>query len=203
MSRRTNTDRHGRNGRPLSDALRKRIFAALKERGIDDELRHEVQYAATGKASLKDFTTDDARRLLEHLGCRDPRGHDRSHVPARERRRRYTDPRGITHIHVAPTVRQDSIRYAYSLMYDIISYEKSLAEMGEMDLPPMWQAKPGPRLDGWAAMLTKKEAVAVSMLMEEEASRLIVQLRNRLGWLKKKEMSDKSDASDASDKARK
>jgi len=53
---------------PLSDSMRRRIFAAYREKGVDQDNRHAVQEAATGKRSLKEFTNGDAYRLLDHLG---------------------------------------------------------------------------------------------------------------------------------------
>ena len=50
--------------------LRRAIFAACRQRGIDSDLRHEIQLGATGKASLTEMTTDDMRKVLDAVNGR-------------------------------------------------------------------------------------------------------------------------------------
>ncbi len=50
--------------------LRRAIFAACRQRGIDSDLRHEIQLGATGKASLTEMTMDDMRKVLDAVNGR-------------------------------------------------------------------------------------------------------------------------------------
>lgn len=50
----------------MSD-LRRLIFAACRDLGIDTDARHDLQMRVTGKASLADMTPGDHRKLLDAL----------------------------------------------------------------------------------------------------------------------------------------
>jgi len=47
--------------------LRRTIFALCRERGIGDELRHELQFSVTGKESLTECTAAEMRAVIERL----------------------------------------------------------------------------------------------------------------------------------------
>lgn len=49
------------------DALRKLIFAGCRTLGLDAELRHDLQLAATGKASLSDMNERELRLVVGAL----------------------------------------------------------------------------------------------------------------------------------------
>ncbi|MEO1000089.1 MAG: regulatory protein GemA, partial [Pseudomonadota bacterium] len=61
--------------------LRRTIFAACRELGLDDDARKALQEAATGKASLSGMGADELGRVIEALKARGWR-------PARTGRRR-------------------------------------------------------------------------------------------------------------------
>lgn len=185
---------------PLTSSTRKRIFGALKRWGVDDEMRRIIQRDIVGKESLKDFSESDGRFLLSHLqqGLKQPR-------PARQKniRQKYTRPDGIVQIHVRPDASQKKIRFAYFLMKQIIEEEKKLFAVGDSPdstaspgsarksgtvpkKPENWSDNAGRRLDGWSEELTNGEADRISLLMQEEIDRLIIQLRNRKTWLQRK-----------------
>jgi hypothetical protein len=75
---------------PTPAKQRRTWFALLKERGVADEDRHDVQFAHTGKASLRDWTPDDFDRAIAALQRaggqhQDARAHvcaDRSSAPS-------------------------------------------------------------------------------------------------------------------------
>lgn len=67
--------------RPMSEDQRRKIFALCAEQGVDEELRHDMQFALTGKASLKDFTSANANVVIDHLQRLAPAG--RSQAKAR------------------------------------------------------------------------------------------------------------------------
>jgi phage gp16-like protein len=46
---------------------RRALFAACRRLGLDDDARHALLAALTGKASSKDLTAADWRRVLDHL----------------------------------------------------------------------------------------------------------------------------------------
>lgn len=48
-------------------ALRRAVHAACRELGLSEDLRRDVQEAATGKASMRDMTAADLRAVLSHL----------------------------------------------------------------------------------------------------------------------------------------
>ena len=54
----------------MKDRLRRAIFAACRQRGIDTDLRHEIQLGATGRASLTGMDADDLRRVLDAVNGR-------------------------------------------------------------------------------------------------------------------------------------
>jgi len=187
-----NTERGTRNPK-LTSHTRRRIFAALKERGLED-MRHEIQMGIVGKASLTQFSEIEGQRLLGHLngsGFGVPGSGLNSKL-----RKRYTRPDGVIQIHVRPDASQKKIRFCYAMIREIGELEEQLAVPGSGSRVPgenpergtqnAEHGAPGARLDGWAKSLTKGEAERIGELMEEEIDRMIVQLRNRRGWLRKK-----------------
>ena len=52
---------------PTTAHLRRTWFALLKERGVTDDDRHDVQLAHTGKSSLRDWTAEDYDRAIAAL----------------------------------------------------------------------------------------------------------------------------------------
>ena len=184
--------------RGISDRMRRRIFAALKEAGIlDEDARHDIQEAVTGTTSLREFTEADARQLLEHLttqkhspqrrlsACDAQAGKGREE---KKRRRKYTRPDGVLVMYPQPSASEKQIRYAYMLMHEISKAEKDCIRLGLISAPAnvTGDTPAGKRLDGWATALTNGEARGISQLMGEEISRLHTQLRNRNQWLGKK-----------------
>jgi hypothetical protein len=186
-----NAERGTRNPK-LTSHTRRRIFAALKERGLED-MRHEIQMGIVGKESLKEFTEIDGQKLLQHLGS--GFGVPGSGLNSKLRKR-YTRPDGVIQIHVRPDASQRKIRFCYAMIREIGELEEQLAVPGSGSRVPgenpergtqnAEHGAPGARLDGWAKSLTKGEAICIGELMEEEIDRMIVQLRNRRGWLRKK-----------------
>lgn len=61
---------HQRSSADRSSLLRRTIFALCRERGIGDDLRHELQLSVTGKPSLRDCTTSEMRAILDRLSGR-------------------------------------------------------------------------------------------------------------------------------------
>ncbi len=177
MSQRPNSRRHSSGA--LSARTRKRIFAVLREKGLDDEARREIQIGIIGKASLTKFTEAEGRTLIDHLtGNRLRRGTaGRAQSPSAATRRKYRDPEGMLHVFVTPTITQPQIKDAYWRMHSIIRLEESLERRGEFVKPADWSDKPGARLDGWARNITDGDATRISELMLEEAVNLIELLK--------------------------
>lgn len=48
-------------------SLQRMIFAACRELGLDDEARHDLQLAVTGKASLSDMTEVELKAVVDRL----------------------------------------------------------------------------------------------------------------------------------------
>lgn len=51
----------------MSDRLRRTIFAACRELGLDADARHDMQMAVTGKASLSDMTEAELQLVVDNL----------------------------------------------------------------------------------------------------------------------------------------
>lgn len=51
----------------MSAALRKTIFVACRELGLDHEARHDLQLLVTGKQSLTDMTEADLKKVVNAL----------------------------------------------------------------------------------------------------------------------------------------
>lgn len=52
------------------DSLRRQIFVACRDLGLDDAARHDVQHAACGKTSMRDMKSADFNAVLSHLKAR-------------------------------------------------------------------------------------------------------------------------------------
>ncbi len=50
--------------------LMRAAHAACRRLGLDNDARHDVQLAVTGKASMRDMGSTDLARLLDHLNAR-------------------------------------------------------------------------------------------------------------------------------------
>ena len=50
--------------------LMRSAHAACRRLGFDDEARHDVQLAVTGKASMRDMDVSDLSKLVSHLNTR-------------------------------------------------------------------------------------------------------------------------------------
>lgn len=50
-----------------TNSLRRQIFVACRDLGLDDAARHDVQRAACGKSSMKDMDKADFNAVLSHL----------------------------------------------------------------------------------------------------------------------------------------
>lgn len=48
------------------------IYAACRAQGIDDDTRHDLQRAITGRASLSEMNLQEVTQVLEHLNKRGP-----------------------------------------------------------------------------------------------------------------------------------
>lgn len=48
-------------------ALQRKIFVGCRELGLDDDARHDLQLAATGKDSLSDMTEVELQQVLDRL----------------------------------------------------------------------------------------------------------------------------------------
>ncbi len=59
--------------RPAKDD-RARLMRACRAVGLDEEARHDMQMAVTGKASMRDMGGADLRRLLDRLNAAQGRG---------------------------------------------------------------------------------------------------------------------------------
>jgi len=55
---------------PKSRALQRTIFAACRELGLDDEVRRDLQLAATGKESLSGMAPAEMARVIDALKAR-------------------------------------------------------------------------------------------------------------------------------------
>lgn len=65
-------------------SLRRQIHVGCKQLGLDDETRHDLQLAATGKASMKDMSEGDMRKVLDALkqrGFKTSTGRKRKRAP--------------------------------------------------------------------------------------------------------------------------
>lgn len=51
-------------------ALQRRIFAACRSIGLDDEARHDLQFQVTGKRSIREMTDAEMRQLSAELNRR-------------------------------------------------------------------------------------------------------------------------------------
>lgn len=68
------------------NSLRRAIFAACRNRGLDDDARHELQKRVTGKASMTAMDENDMRALLNELNGR---GGSRRVAQMQAQRRRF------------------------------------------------------------------------------------------------------------------
>lgn len=80
----------------LRNRLRRAIFAACRRAGLDNGARHVVQKNVIGKASMTEMSTDDLRRLLDHMNGYSPSGRARkkpepAEAPAKARPERRPD----------------------------------------------------------------------------------------------------------------
>jgi hypothetical protein len=161
----------------LTEETRRRLFALMHERGLDEDARHDVQRSVIGKESLKDFTEAEGRELVAHLLSL-----GRSHADGKPLRRKYTRTDGITEINAVPTVTQAQIRMMYALMHRIVeSEEQKLAAEQKDELsqkPENWSDNIHARLDGWTRRVSNNEANRLEELMLEEASNLIEALKS-------------------------
>lgn len=51
----------------MNRALQRTIFVGCKELGLDDDARRDLQLAACGKASMRDMTDGDMRKVVDRL----------------------------------------------------------------------------------------------------------------------------------------
>ncbi|MDR0717087.1 MAG: regulatory protein GemA [Azoarcus sp.] len=65
--------------------LMRAVFAACKDRGLDESARHDVTIAITGRASLKECTLPEIGRLLDHLNRGTPHAHGKARYEGRRR----------------------------------------------------------------------------------------------------------------------
>ena len=70
---------------PNTARLRKAIFAACRQRGLDDDARHEIQLRVTGKASMTQMDGRDMRALLDYLNGHRKKGFRYAELPPKER----------------------------------------------------------------------------------------------------------------------
>ena len=177
----------------LTEETRKRIFALMREHGLGEDARHDVQKSVIGKESLKDFTEAEGRELVAHLLSLGRLRSDRVTV-----RRKYTRPDGITEINAAPTITQAQIRMLYALMHRIVeAEEQQLAgnQQEESSQKPLnWSDNIHARLDGWAHRVSKNEANRLEELMLEEASNLIEALKSKVDGVEQKIATEKETA---------
>lgn len=54
----------------MTAALRKQIHVACRDLGYDEDMRHDVQFAACGKTSMKDMTDADLKLVVRYLKTR-------------------------------------------------------------------------------------------------------------------------------------
>ena len=59
--------RHGGTAEDRRARLMRGIHGACRRLGLDDDARHDVQIAVTGKGSLRDMDARDLARLIAHL----------------------------------------------------------------------------------------------------------------------------------------
>jgi phage gp16-like protein len=59
-------------------AAMRAVFAACKANGIDEDMRHDIVCAITGKASLKDCTSAEIGKVLDRLNGRNSATHRHS-----------------------------------------------------------------------------------------------------------------------------
>lgn len=179
--------RHGEP--PLTEETRRRVFALMREHGLDEDARHDVQRSVIGKESLKDFTEAEGRELVVHLLSLGRLQHAGNPV-----RRKHTRPDGITEINATPTITQAQIRMLYALMHRIVeAEEQQLADtqQGEsLQKPENWSDNIHARLDGWARRVSNNEANRLEELMLEEASNLIEALKSKVDGLGQKSHSE-------------
>lgn len=182
---------NGAKEQPLTERTRRRIFALLHERGLDDDVRHQMQNTVVGKESLTDFTESEGWQLLNYLNwiTNPPHPSDMSV------RRKYSRPDGVIEIYAIPTITEPQIRKLYALMHEIADLEFELGggkqRSGAAQNRPYDTARIRSRLDGWSRKITSHgslppEAGGLSELMKEEASNLIEILKDRVELLRKK-----------------
>lgn len=170
---------------PLTDETRRRIFAIVRERGLDDETRRVMQRNVVGKESLRDFNEAEGRQLLDHLLF------SGSPAVGRSVRLKYTRPDGIVRINVTPDITKAQIRMMYALMHRMVEMEREALNRraeaepisGDRD---KWSDDVRARLDGWARRLSSGEAQTLEELMKDEASKVIEALKDRVDSLKQR-----------------
>lgn len=85
--------------------LQRMIHAGCRELGLDGDLRHDLQLAATGKASMADMTDADLRKVVDALKARgfkpfgSPASKDRDR-PGRSRAKPLAPRADLRFIHV-------------------------------------------------------------------------------------------------------
>lgn len=83
---------------PQSARLRKTIFAACKELGIDQETRRDLQLVTTGKSSMSNMTQADMEAMV---GALEERGFKSSFKPGAKGRKHPAAPRkDLAYVHV-------------------------------------------------------------------------------------------------------
>ena len=82
----------------MTQQLRKTIFVACRQLGIDSDTRRDLQLVATGKASMSDMNETDLKKVLEQLK---ERGFEPSFKAASKRRFKKAAPRAdLRYVHV-------------------------------------------------------------------------------------------------------
>jgi phage gp16-like protein len=77
--------------------LQRMIHVACKQLGLDEDTRHDLQLAATGKASMADMTDADLTRVIDAL---EQRGFDPAAKPASNRLKPAASRADLRFIHV-------------------------------------------------------------------------------------------------------
>lgn len=178
----------------LTAATRKRIFAALKKRGlVGDDERRDIQFDIIGKRSLKEFTEQDGRQLLGHLLGKTG-DTKKNHVPYRKYvRKKWIEPEGpnagMIHLYVTPTSTQPQIRKCYALLKQIQPLEAECYERGLLERPENHTPSVTKRLDGWARNMTNGHAEQLGELMYWEAHDLIEVLKQRLAFVRRRRVA--------------
>lgn len=73
--------------------LQRQVHAACRELSLTEEVRHDIQLAACGKASMRDMDEGDLKRVLKHL-------EGVGYKPKRPARRKAADRADLRFVHV-------------------------------------------------------------------------------------------------------